>query len=56
MRSFSQPTLFRGFSGCTAYNLGTGKGTSVLQIVAAFEKAAGLVSNLVFNPDDLVLS
>lgn len=28
--------------GCTAYNLGTGKGTSVLEIVAAFEKAAGL--------------
>ncbi|KAG0617833.1 hypothetical protein M758_4G018600 [Ceratodon purpureus] len=28
--------------GCTAYNLGTGKGTSVLEIVTAFEKAAGL--------------
>jgi len=28
--------------GFTAYNLGTGKGTSVLEIVAAFEKAAGL--------------
>ena len=27
--------------GCVAYNLGTGKGTSVLQMVAAFEKAAG---------------
>lgn len=25
--------------GCTAYNLGTGQGTSVLEIVAAFEKA-----------------
>lgn len=32
-----------GCAGCTAYNLGTGKGTSVLEIVAAFEKAAGLV-------------
>ncbi|KAM7257619.1 hypothetical protein ACFE04_013360 [Oxalis oulophora] len=27
--------------GCTAYNLGTGKGTSVLEMVAAFEKAYG---------------
>ncbi|KAI9082749.1 hypothetical protein K1719_035323 [Acacia pycnantha] len=27
--------------GCTAYNLGTGKGTSVLEMVAAFEKASG---------------
>jgi len=36
-----------GRAGCTAYNLGTGKGTSVLEIVAAFEKAAGLVKFLV---------
>ena len=35
-----------GCAGCTAYNLGTGKGTSVLEIVAAFEKAAGLVSSV----------
>lgn len=29
--------------GCTAYNLGTGQGTSVLEMVAAFEKASGKV-------------
>ncbi|GJN34204.1 hypothetical protein PR202_gb22848 [Eleusine coracana subsp. coracana] len=28
-------------TGCEAYNLGTGKGTSVLEIVNAFEKASG---------------
>ncbi|MBA0646668.1 hypothetical protein Goklo_014615, partial [Gossypium klotzschianum] len=28
-------------SGCVAYNLGTGCGTSVLEMVAAFEKASG---------------
>ncbi|CAM8903885.1 unnamed protein product [Rhodiola kirilowii] len=27
--------------GCVAYNLGTGRGTSVLEMVAAFEKASG---------------
>ncbi|KAL9259808.1 Bifunctional UDP-glucose 4-epimerase and UDP-xylose 4-epimerase 1-like protein [Drosera capensis] len=27
--------------GCTAYNLGTGRGASVLEMVAAFEKASG---------------
>ncbi|GLT40481.1 hypothetical protein SLA2020_146170 [Shorea laevis] len=27
--------------GCVAYNLGTGQGTSVLEMVAAFEKASG---------------
>jgi len=32
------------FSGCIAYNLGTGCGASVLEMVAAFEKAAGKVS------------
>jgi UDP-glucose 4-epimerase len=30
-------------AGCEAYNLGTGKGTSVLEIVNAFEKAFGKV-------------
>ncbi|OEL21828.1 UDP-glucose 4-epimerase 4 [Dichanthelium oligosanthes] len=30
-----------GYLGCEAYNLGTGKGTSVLEIVNAFEKASG---------------
>ncbi|KAJ7552385.1 hypothetical protein O6H91_06G053500 [Diphasiastrum complanatum] len=29
--------------GCAVYNLGTGKGTSVLEMVAAFEKASGKV-------------
>ncbi|XP_017615004.1 bifunctional UDP-glucose 4-epimerase and UDP-xylose 4-epimerase 1-like [Gossypium arboreum] len=29
------------FLGCIAYNLGTSSGTSVLEIVAAFEKASG---------------
>ncbi|KAJ9706197.1 hypothetical protein PVL29_001648 [Vitis rotundifolia] len=28
-------------AGCEVYNLGTGKGTSVLEMVAAFEKASG---------------
>ena len=28
--------------GCDIYNLGTGKGNSVLQVVAAFEKASGV--------------
>ncbi|MBS2599974.1 GDP-mannose 4,6-dehydratase, partial [Salmonella enterica subsp. enterica serovar Typhimurium] len=27
--------------GCEVYNLGTGKGTSVLEMVSAFEKASG---------------
>lgn len=27
--------------GCIAYNLGTGRGTSVLEMVAAFEKVSG---------------
>ena len=31
----------RDHAGCEAVNLGTGNGTSVLQIVAAFEKASG---------------
>ncbi|MQM07244.1 hypothetical protein Taro_040082 [Colocasia esculenta] len=34
--------LFDGSNiGCGVYNLGTGKGTSVLEMVAAFEKASG---------------
>jgi UDP-glucose 4-epimerase len=28
--------------GCEAYNLGTGKGLSVLELVAAFERASGV--------------
>lgn len=31
-------------AGCAVYNLGTGKGTSVLEMVEAFEKASGKVS------------
>lgn len=33
--------LFDSDIGCEVYNLGTGKGTSVLEMVAAFEKASG---------------
>ncbi|XP_047975876.1 bifunctional UDP-glucose 4-epimerase and UDP-xylose 4-epimerase 1-like isoform X2 [Salvia hispanica] len=33
--------LQRNEIGCVAYNLGTGRGTSVLEMVAAFEKASG---------------
>ncbi|WOL17064.1 UDP-glucose 4-epimerase 1-like [Canna indica] len=34
--------IFEGSSGgCEVYNLGTGKGTSVLEMVKAFEKASG---------------
>ncbi|KAI5074352.1 hypothetical protein GOP47_0010313 [Adiantum capillus-veneris] len=33
--------LFTGAKGCSVYNLGTGRGTSVLEIVAAFERASG---------------
>lgn len=30
--------------GCEVYNLGTGKGTTVLEMVDAFEKASGMVN------------
>ncbi|KAF8412113.1 hypothetical protein HHK36_000068 [Tetracentron sinense] len=33
--------LFDSNIGCEVYNLGTGKGTSVLEMVAAFEKSSG---------------
>ncbi|KAF7150144.1 hypothetical protein RHSIM_Rhsim02G0244800 [Rhododendron simsii] len=33
--------------GCEVYNLGTGKGTSVLEMVDAFEKASGKVLNCI---------
>ncbi|KAK4262903.1 hypothetical protein QN277_028396 [Acacia crassicarpa] len=36
LRKLNDPDI-----GCEVYNLGTGKGTSVLQIVKAFEKASG---------------
>lgn len=34
-------------TGCEVYNLGTGKGTSVLEMVAAFEKASGKVKIII---------
>lgn len=37
--ALSQSHELRGFN---VYNLGTGKGTSVLELVAAFERASGL--------------
>lgn len=36
-------------AGCEVYNLGTGKGTSVLEMVSAFEKASGKVPAPVFE-------
>lgn len=36
--------------GCVAYNLGTGRGTSVLEMVTAFEKASGKKIPLKFCP------
>ncbi|KAI9121849.1 hypothetical protein K1719_007239 [Acacia pycnantha] len=36
--------------GCTAYNLGTGRGRSVLEMVAAFEKASGKIIPLKMCP------
>ncbi|KAK8632157.1 hypothetical protein V6N13_028934 [Hibiscus sabdariffa] len=36
LRKLSDPKI-----GCEVYNLGTGKGTSVLEMVTAFEKASG---------------
>jgi UDP-glucose 4-epimerase len=33
--------------GCEVYNLGTGKGTSVLQMVVAFEKVSGKVTSII---------
>jgi len=37
-------------SGCIAYNLGTGKGLSVLELVAAFEEVTGLTLAKRFAP------
>ena len=36
--------------GLVIYNLGTGKGTSVLELVHAFEKASGITINYVIGP------
>ena len=42
--------------GCAAYNLGTGQGTSVLEMVSAFEQASGKVklSVLSYSPEYLL--
>jgi len=32
------------YTGCEVYNLGTGKGTSVLEMVRAFEQTSGKVT------------
>jgi hypothetical protein len=34
------------YAGCEIYNLGTGRGTSVLEMVSAFEKASGKVGDI----------
>lgn len=46
-------TLFL-LSGCVAYNLGTGCGRSVLEMVAAFEKASGKVIYLAPRLSNLI--
>ncbi|KAL6986426.1 UDP-glucose 4-epimerase [Sarracenia purpurea var. burkii] len=43
LNKLSEPSV-----GCEVYNLGTGKGTSVLEMVTAFEKASGKKIPLVF--------
>lgn len=43
LNKLSDPSI-----GCEVYNLGTGKGTSVLEMVAEFEKASGKKIPLVF--------
>nr|KJB16720.1 hypothetical protein B456_002G244900 [Gossypium raimondii] len=40
LKKLSDPKI-----GCEVYNLGTGKGTSVLEMVTAFEKASGKVND-----------
>ena len=37
-------------AGCEVYNLGTGKGTSVLEMVAAFEKVSVKVKVYLSQP------
>lgn len=44
LRKLSDPKI-----GCEVYNLGTGKGTSVLEMVSAFEKASGKKIPLVMS-------
>ncbi|KAG8368987.1 hypothetical protein BUALT_Bualt15G0103400 [Buddleja alternifolia] len=45
LNKLSDPSI-----GCEVYNLGTGKGTSVLEMVASFEKASGKKIPLVTAP------
>lgn len=42
--------------GCEVYNLGTGKGYSVLDVVKAFEKASGIKINYRIAPRRAVMS
>jgi UDP-glucose 4-epimerase len=37
-------------SNCEVFNLGTGKGVTVLELIAAFEKVAGLKLNFEIGP------
>ncbi|RWW87141.1 hypothetical protein BHE74_00004054 [Ensete ventricosum] len=41
---------------CEVYNLGTGKGTSVLEMVAAFEKASGKILCFSFQKIPLIIA
>ncbi|MBS7567091.1 UDP-glucose 4-epimerase GalE [Mucilaginibacter sp. Bleaf8] len=38
------------FTGYDVFNIGTGKGTTVLEVIAAFERAAGVKLNYVIGP------
>lgn len=42
--------MLKSEAGCRAYNLGAGKGYSVLEVVAAFEKACGNTVPYQFSP------
>ena len=44
------PLFEKGFQGAKAYNLGTGKGYSVLEMIHAFSKAAGKEIPYVIDP------
>ncbi|KAG4211371.1 hypothetical protein ERO13_A02G099900v2 [Gossypium hirsutum] len=44
LKKLSDPKI-----GCEVYNLGTGKGTSVLEMVTAFEKVSGKVNDSLFS-------
>lgn len=42
--------FIRGRSACAVWNLGAGKGYSVLQVISAFERASGSALRYVFGP------